>query len=143
MLWQGAYLAAIEIAAYYFGYFLENGSFKGIVNGNWCENAVVMVFLTMSFAEMLCAVNMRSRLGSIFRREMFENFNWWLVGALVVTVGLTLAAVFVPGFKSLFGITGTLSTKELLISVVLALSTVPAFELGKAIQRAALRKKQA
>ena len=143
MLWQGAYLAAIEIAAYYIGYFLENGSFKGIVNGSWCENAVVMVFLTVSFAEMLCAVNMRSRLGSIFRREMFEKFNWWLVGALVVTIGLTLAAVYVPGFRGLFGITGHISSKELLITVALALSTIPVFELGKAIQRASLRKKQA
>ena len=143
MLWQGAYLAAIELAAYYIGYFLENGSFKGIVNGSWCENAVVMVFLTVSFAEMLCAVNMRSRLGSIFRREMFEKFNWWLVGALVVTVGLTLAAVYVPGFRGLFGITGHISSKELLITVALALSTIPVFELGKAIQRASLRKKQA
>jgi Ca2+-transporting ATPase len=142
MLWQGAYLAAIEIAAYYIGYFLENGSFKGIVNGSWCENAVVMVFLTVSFAEMLCAVNMRSRLGSIFRREMFEKFNWWLVGALVVTVGLTLAAVYVPGFRGLFGITGHISSKELLITVALALSTIPVFELGKAIQRASLRKKK-
>ena len=142
MLWQGAYLAAIEIAAYYIGYFLENGSFKGIVNGSWCENAVVMVFLTVSFAEMLCAVNMRSRLGSIFHREMFEKFNWWLVGALVVTVALTLAAVYVPGFRGLFGITGHISSKELLITVALALSTIPVFELGKAIQRAGLRKKK-
>ena len=73
MLWQGAYLAAIEIAAYYIGYHLENGSFSGITNGSWCENAVVMVFLTVSFAEMMCAVNMRSRTGSIFRREMIQN----------------------------------------------------------------------
>ena len=102
-----------------------------------------MVFLTVSFAEMLCAVNMRSRLGSIFRREMFEKFNWWLVGALVVTVALTLAAVYVPGFRGLFGITGHISSKELLITVALALSTIPVFELGKAIQRASLRKKQA
>ncbi|MBR4472033.1 MAG: calcium-translocating P-type ATPase, PMCA-type [Oscillospiraceae bacterium] len=142
MLWQGVYLAAIEIAAYYIGYFLENGSFSGIVNGSWCENAVVMAFLTVSFAEMLCAVNMRSRVGSIFRREMLENTNWWLVGAMAVTVLMTLAAVFLPGFKNLFGIHGTLSTKELLISVGLSLSTLPVFELGKAIQRANRRKKQ-
>ena len=142
MLWQGVYLAAIEIAAYYIGYFLENGSFSGIVNGSWCENAVVMAFLTVSFAEMLCAVNMRSRVGSIFRREMLENTNWWLVGAMAVTVLMTLAAVFLPGFKNLFGIHGTLSTKELLISVGLSLSTLPVFELGKAVQRANRRKKQ-
>ena len=142
MLWQGVYLAAIEIAAYYFGYYLENGSFHGIANGSWCENAVVMVFLTVSFAETLCAVNMRSRTGSIFRREMIRNMNWWMVGALAITVGLTLIAAFLPGFRELFGIHGTLTAKELLISVALALSTVPVFEAGKAIQRAGQRRRQ-
>ena len=141
MLWQGVYLAAIEIAAYYIGYFLENGSFSGIANGTWCENAVVMVFLTVSFAETLCALNMRSRTGSIFRKEMLSNINWWMVGALAITVLLTLAAAFLPGFRSLFGIHGTLPMKEFLISVGLALTTLPVFEAGKAIQRAARRKK--
>ncbi len=136
MLWQGVYLAAIEIAAYYIGYYLEKGSFSGLVNGIWCENAVVMVFLTVSFAEMLCALNMRSRSGSIFRREMLANINWWMVGAMVITTALTLAAAFLPGFKELFGIHGTLTAKELLISLGLALSTLPVFEAGKAIQRA-------
>ena len=141
MLWQGVYLAAIEIAAYYIGYFLENGSFSGIVNGVWCENAVVMVFLTVSFAETLCALNMRSRTGSIFRREMLLNINWWMVGALAITVCLTLAAAFLPNFKELFGIHGTLSAKELLISVGLAVSTLPVFEAGKAIQRTSRKKR--
>ena len=139
MLWQGAYLAAIEIAAYYIGYYLENGSFAGIVNGSWCENAVVMVFITVSLAEIMCALNMRSRTGSIFRREMLQHVNWWMAGALAVTVLLTLAAVYLPGFKSLFGIRGTLPLRELLISVGLALSTLPVFEAGKALQRAGRR----
>ena len=143
MLWQGAYLAAIEIAAYYIGYFLENGSFSGIANGSWCENAVVMVFLTVSLAEMMCALNMRSRTGSIFRREMLQNVNWWMIGALVITVGLTMAAAFLPGFKGLFGIHGTLSARELLISVALALSTLPVFEAGKAISRLGHKAEQA
>ncbi len=142
MLWQGVYLAAVEIAAYYIGFFLENGSFTGIANGRWCENAVVMVFLTVSFAETLCALNMRSRTGSIFRREMLEHVNWWMVGALVITALLTLAAAFLPGFRTLFGIHGVLSAKEFLISVGLALTTLPVFEAGKAIQRAARRRKE-
>ena len=140
MLWQGLYLAAIEIAAYYIGYVLENGSFSGIADGSWCENAVVMVFLTVSFAEMLCAVNMRSRSGSIFRREMLSNINWWMVGAMAVTCVMTLAAVYLPGFQTLFGIHGTLPAKEFLISAGLALSTLPVFEAGKAIQRAGRRE---
>ncbi len=140
MLWQGVYLAAVEIAAYYIGYFLENGSFSGIVNGQWCENAVVMVFLTVSFSEILCAMNMRSRTGSIFRREMFVNINWWMVGALAITTVMTLAAATLPGFRELFAIHGTITAKELLISIALSVSTLPVFELGKAIQRAGQRK---
>ncbi len=141
MAWQGIYLAAVEIAAYYIGFFLENGSFSGIANGVWCENAVVMVFLTVSFAEMLCALNMRSRTESIFKKEMLVHMNWWLAGALVITSLITLATVFVPGFRGLFGIHETLSMKEFLISVALAVSTVPVFEAGKAILRAQQRKK--
>ncbi len=141
MLWQGAYLAAIEIAAYYIGYYLEKGSFTGIVNGSWCENAVVMVFLTVSLAETFCALNMRSRTGSIFRKEMLTHINWWLVGATVITILMTMIAVFLPGFRELFGIHGTLQAREFFIAVGLALSTLPVFEAGKAIQRAARRKR--
>ena len=143
MLWQGVYLAAIEIGAYYIGYFLEHGAFTGIASGTWCENAVVMAFLTVSFSEMLCALNMRSRKGSIFRREMLENVNRWMVGALAITVLLTLATVFLPGFKMLFGIHGSISAKEFFICAGLAVSTIPVFEAGKALQRRADRKKAA
>ena len=142
MVWQGVYLAAVEIAAYYIGFFLEKGSFDGIANGTWCGTAITMAFVTVSFAEIFCAVNMRSRNGSIFSREMFKNINWWMVGAFIITAILTLAAVYVPGFKALFGIRGTMTAWELLISLGLAVSTVPVFEIGKAIQRAARRKKQ-
>jgi Ca2+-transporting ATPase len=141
MLWQGVYLAAIEIAAYYIGYHIENGAFTGIVNGSWCENAVVMAFLTVSFSEMLCALNMRSRFGSIFRKEMLQNINWWMVGAMAVTTLMTLATVFLPGFNTLFGIYDTISAKEFFICVGLALSTIPVFEAGKALQRASRRRR--
>ena len=66
---------------------------------------------------------------------MLQNTNWWMVGALLITVGLTLAAAFIPGFRELFGIHGTLTAKELFISIALALSTLPVFEAGKALQR--------
>ena len=61
------------------------------------------------------------------RREVFEETG--------------LHPDFLPGFRELFGIHGTLSGKEFLISSGLALSTLPVFEAGKAIQRAARRKK--
>ena len=62
---------------------------------------------------------------------------------MVITSLLTLAAAFLPGFKALFGIHGTLTAKEFLIAAGLAISTLPVFEAGKAIQRAAGRKRAA
>ena len=68
--------------------------------------------------------------------------NWWLVGATIVTVALTLAAIYVPGLCTVFGIEpGTFQPKELAISILLAVSAIPVFEIGKAIRRANMRKR--
>lgn len=136
MVWQGVYLAVIEIASYFIGYRLENGSLAGMFSGTECVNAMAMAFLTVNFAEMMCAVNMRSRQGSVFSKGMFENYNWWLFGAFVVTSALTLAAIYTPGLQTVFGIEpGTFQINELLISIGLALSVFPVFELGKFLRR--------
>ena len=143
MVWQGIYLAMIELAAYFIGYHLEVGSMQGVFRGVNCVNAMAMAFLTVNFAEMMCAMNMRSRTGSLFSGNMLRNINWWLVGAFAVTTLLTLAAIYVPGLQQVFDIApGTFQTKELLISAGLALSTVPVFELGKALRRASEKRKE-
>lgn len=147
MVWQGIYLAIIELAAYFIGYWLEpigggTHSFAGVFSGTECVDAMAMAFLTVNFAEMMCAINMRSRTGSILSKDMFKNMNWWLFGAFVVTTILTLAAIYVPGLNTVFGIEpGTFGLNELLISAALGLSTVPAFEIGKAIRRGIEKKK--
>ena len=144
MVWQGVYLAIIELAAYFIGFHLEQGSFDGVFRGTVCVNAMAMAFLTVNFAEMMCAVNMRSRWGSLFSKHMLKNINWWLVGAFAVTTLLTLAAVYLPGLQQVFDIQpGTFQLNELLISAGLALSTVPVFEVGKAIRRASFKKEKA
>nr|MCR4724721.1 cation-translocating P-type ATPase [Clostridia bacterium] len=136
MIWQGVYIAMIELAAYFIGYHMTNGSMAGVFSGNLCANAIVMAFLTMNFAEMMCAVNMRSRRGSILSKEMIEHKNWWLIGAFFVTTLMTLMTLYVPALQVVFDIDpATFQTKGLLISIVLALTTVPAFELGKSIHR--------
>ncbi len=138
MVWQGLYLAFIEILAYVIGHKLELGTFGGIFNGEYCVNAVAMAFLTVNFAEICCCINMRSRRHSLFSKEMFKNFNWWLFGATILTVLITLAAVYVPGLCEVFDIVpGTFQTNELLICVGLSLSTFPVFELGKLIRNKA------
>lgn len=149
MVWQGIYLAIIEIAAYVIGFWLEPSgggahSLAGFFSGEECVNAMAMAFLTVNFAEMMCAMNMRSRQASIFSADMMKKMNWWLIGAFVVTTLLTLAAIYIPGLCTVFGIeSGTFSSEELLISFGLALSTFPVFEIGKAIRRKVNKKKSA
>ncbi|MBR6702300.1 MAG: cation transporting ATPase C-terminal domain-containing protein, partial [Clostridia bacterium] len=82
-----------------------------------------------------------------FSKSMFRNFNWWLVGAFVVTAAMTLLPIYVPFLRDIFFPLAdakehfTLELNELLISLALAASTVPVFEFGKALRRASLRKK--
>lgn len=145
MVWQGIYIAIVELASYFIGYMLENNmSLNGVFSGKACINAMAMAFLTVNFAEMFCAINMRSRTGSIFSKEMLKNLNWWLVGAFFVTTAFTVAAVFMPGLQQVFNIEpGTFEIKEMLISLGLAVSTVPVFEIGKAFRRASRKRKEA
>ena len=133
MLWQGIFIAFVELASYFIGYHMEFGTMSGVLSGELCRNAMTMAFLTVNFGEMFCAVNMRSRKGSIFSPHMLTHMNWWLLGAFMVTAALTLAAVFIPGLNSLLGLSGSMSAKEVFTALGLAFSTIPAFELGKAI----------
>ena len=136
MVWQGIYLAIIELAAYFIGLYLERGTIAGFFGAPDCTNAIAMAFLTVNFAEICCAINMRSQTKSIFSASMLKNFNWWLFGAVLITVAITLSAIYVPGLCNVFGIeAGTFQINELMICVFLALTTFPAFEIGKMIRR--------
>ena len=136
MIWQGVYLAIVQLAAYFIGLYLETGTIKGFFGGEECVNAIAMAFLTVNFTEICCAINMRSQHKTIFSKRMFENFNWWLLGATFLSVALTLVTIYVPGLSNIFGIVpGTFETKELLICIGLSLTTFPVFELGKALRR--------
>ena len=136
MVWQGLYISFIELLAFFIGFKIENGSLSGLFGSSECINAVAMAFLTVNFAEIACAINMRSQTKSIFSKNMISNFNWWLFGATVLTIGITLAAIYVPFLSQIFGIVpGTFELRELLICIVLALTTFPVFELGKFIRR--------
>ena len=136
MVWQGIYMAIIELAAFFIGFYLEKHTLHGIFGSEPCANAMAMAFLTLNFSEMFCAINMRSRRHSIFSKEKLKNINWWLVGAFAVTTLFTLAAIYMPGLSNVFGITpGTFDAKELAISIGLALTMFPVFELGKYFRR--------
>ena len=154
MVWQGVYLAIIEIAAFVIGFmFAHPGASLSAIwganeaNNNACLNGMCMAFLAVNFGEIFCAMNMRSRMGSIFSKSMFKNMNWWLLGAFVVTVAFTMLPIYVPFLRDAFFPLAdaqthfTLEPIELLISFCLAFSTVPVFELGKAIRRVLNKRK--
>lgn len=143
MIWQGLFLSAAEIAAYLIGFNIEHGSLSGLFNSAYCANAVAMAFMTVNFGELFCAVNMRSRSGSIFSKSMLKNTNWWLWGAFIFTTALTLGVIYIPSAAALFGFEpDTLQFSELAIAIGLAASTVPAFELGKFIRRSIRKRKE-
>ena len=135
MLWQGIYLAIVELSAYFIGLYLETGTLSGFFGGPQCPNAIAMAFITVNFAEIVCAINMRSQHHSIFSKDMLKKPNWILLGSTIVTILLTLATVYTPGLCDIFGIVqGTFEFKELLICIILCLTIFPVFELGKAIR---------
>lgn len=141
MIWQGIYLAIVELLAYFIGYRLENGSLNGVFGSDICVNAVAMAFLTVNFSEIICAFNLRSQNKSIFSKSMFKNINWWLVGATLVSAILTLSAIYLPGLREVFGIVkGTFSINELAICIGLSLTIFPIFELGKMTKRVIFRR---
>ena len=141
MAWQGIYLAIVELAAYFIGLYLEKGTIKGFFGSPDCPNAIAMAFITVNFCEIACAINMRSQHKSIFTKNMFKNYNWWLAGSTVVTVVLTLAVIYLPGVSNIFGIVpGTFQTIELVICIALAISVFPVFEVGKGIRNSVRRR---
>ena len=141
MVWQGIYIAIVELTAYFVGFHMEYGTLKGIFGHPECMRAIAMAFVTVNFAEIVCAINMRSQHKSIFTKEMISKPNWLLVLSTIVTVALTLAAVYIPGFSSLFGIEhGLFTSRELIVCIVLSISIFPVFEVGKAI-RNSVRKR--
>ena len=135
MTWQGIYLAVVELTAYFIGFYLENGTLDGFYKVD-CANAIAMAFLTVNFCEITCAINMRSQHHTIFSKNMFKNFNWWLAGSTVLTVLITVGTIYIPGISNIFGIVpGTFQTNELIICIILSLSVFPVFEIGKAIRK--------
>ena len=164
MIWQGVYLAAIEIAAFVIGFFesfsargmaitsfgdfMSKLSIANVTDHQACLEGMFMAFLAVNFGEIFCAINMRSRQGTLFSKGMFKNMNWWLVGAFVVTSVFTVLPIVIEPLRNVFfqledggNIPFKPELNDFMISFCLALSTVPVFEIGKAIHRGVRARK--
>ena len=143
--WQGIMVTIVTLAAYVLGLIMtpEGSALLGQSEGFWSflksagaselihQNGMTMAFLTLSMAEIFHSFNMRSRRTSIFR---MGSINKFLVGAMVLSLILSTAVIYVPFLATAFDF-AHISAAEYGVSMALALSVIPIVEIVKAIQR--------
>ena len=132
-LYQGVMVTAVTLLAYFAG---TNQLGMTLAHGTADEihlNGMTMAFLTLSMAEIFHSFNMRSRRQSIAK---MGSINWYLVGAMVLSLFLSTVVIYVPFLAKAFDF-AAISLTEYGISMGLAFLVIPIVEIIKAIQRAA------
>lgn len=132
-LYQGMMVTVLTFAAYLIGHMLEGGAFEFVDS----PDGMTMAFLTMSMAEIFHSFNMRTVRKSIFT---MKKHNYYLLGAMVLSLVLTTAVIYIPGLNSAFGFT-SISLLEYVIAMGLAILVIPIVETVKLIQRAVHKAK--
>lgn len=131
MIWQGIVMAILVTISFFMGEFLENGRFLLAES----RHGMSMAFLTMNFVEMFHAVCMRSQRKSIFK---LNSFNWWLLGAVILTIVFTLGVIYIPFFVNLFGFE-SIDFTEFMVAFTLAFYIIPIIELVKFFERKCMK----
>ena len=132
-VYQGIMVSIITLVSYFIGHFMEAGVWE-FTNS---EDGMTMAFLTMSMAEIFHSFNMRSQRKSVFPLKT-HNKSLWL--AMLGSLVLTTAVIFIPGVNTAFGF-ASISIAEYLVAMALAFSVIPIVEIVKAIQRAVSKGK--
>ncbi|MHC1694704.1 MAG: cation-translocating P-type ATPase [Eubacteriales bacterium] len=127
VLYQGVMVAVLTIAAYFIGHYIESGVWEIAAS----SDGMTMAFLTMSMAEIFHSFNMRSQRGSIFK---IRKQNFVLIGAMIFSLLLTTALLYIEPLSKAFGLTH-ISATEYGIAILLALCVIPIVEVVKAVQR--------
>lgn len=133
VLYQGALVTALTLAAFFIGERLDAGvwAFRNIAD---CEQGMTMAFLTMSMCEIFHSFNMRSQRGSTVMLSLRGSHNLPLFGAMLASLVLTTLLIEVPALAAAFGFT-PIGIAEYAISIGLALSVIPIVEAVKWVQR--------
>ena len=126
-IYQGLIVSVLTVVAYLIGHYVESGVWE-FVNS---PDGMTMAFLTMSLAEVFHSFNMRSQRGSVLR---LKTHNKYLYLAMLVSLLLTLAVIYVPFLRDAFGFEH-ISFQEYIYSLLLAISVVPIVETVKFFQR--------
>ena len=95
------------------------------------QNGMTMAFLTLSMAEIFHSFNMRSRRQSIVK---MGSMNWYLVGAMVLSLVLSTAVIYIPFLSKAFDF-APIDAREYFTVLLLAFMVVPIVEIVKLIQR--------
>lgn len=127
IVFQGAVVAVITLVSYFIGHFIESGKWE-FVNS---ADGTTMAFLTLSMAEIFHSFNVRSLNRSIFS---IRKQNKFLLLAMVTSLVLTTAVIYVPFLANAFGFE-SISLSEYFIAMALALSIIPIVEIEKLIKR--------
>lgn len=127
IIWQGVMIAIITMISYLLGHYMESGVWE-LVNS---PDGMTMAFLTMSMAEIFHSFNLRSRRKSIFSIKTQNKFLW---GAMLVSILLTLAVIYIPFLSNAFELE-TISFVEYVVSILMSLSVIPIVEIVKLFQR--------
>ncbi len=106
-------------------------------NGNNLVYAQTLVFTTLAFFQVFNSFNCRSRTKSVFQLGFFSNP--YLFIAIVTSVLLQIAAVYVPFMQRMLGTVG-LQTQDWGLIVLVASSIFIADEIRKLIQRRAMQR---
>ncbi len=126
-LYQGVIVSVLTLFSYLLGHYIEAGEWR-FVNS---PDGMTMAFLTMSLAEVFHSFNMRSQRGSVFS---LKSHNWYLYGAMALSLVLTLAVIYVPFLQNAFGFEH-ISLVEYAAALGLAVLMVPIVEIVKWFQR--------
>ncbi len=132
VIFQGTVVTLITLAAYFIGHFVEAGEWA-MVNS---ADGMSMAFLALSMTEIFHSFNMRSMRASIFH---MKDQNVYLWGAMILSLVLTTAVIYVPFLSSAFGFEH-ISLMEYGISMALAFSIIPIVEIEKWIRRKVSKK---
>ena len=132
MILQGIFMACLVIGSFFIGDLIEFGKIDfARLTAEGSAHGMTMAFLTCNFVEMFHAVSMRTQRGNLFT---MKHVNWWLLGALALTILLTVGVIYIPFFRDLFSFTAV-SFKEFAIAFGLAFSVIPVLEIFKRIFR--------
>ena len=120
MVWVGLLIGALSILGQAWAY--ERGS----------ENWQTVVFTVLTLSQLVHALAIRSERESLLAQGLLSNRP--LVAAVVLTLALQMAVIYVPFLQGIFK-TAPLNAEELAVCILLPLVVLAAVEVEKMLVR--------